>query len=358
MVVKMVLLLCLIFLIVIYFVFDEKKYKEYGVLISLLLIFSLFAFRNMVGIDDDNYRIYYDLIKFGSVETFFNISGVEYSYYLICKVFTILNFNYKAVFFFYSSIGFIFIEKTLNKFTLNKKQYFLFFLSFLAFSLVPFITVMRQFTATAIGIYVICDNKVNFKNIVLLILSFCLHNTSIIFLPILFISKLDFFNNKKIYILLPLLAIFLNVTGIFYWLIKIILKGTSYYRYVLEANITIFGGAGKVVITMFLAYLFNLIFLNNDIKNKNINILLFLQMIFFTLYFLCSGLGVLGRMYYFFIFFEPISLIMICTNLKKYNNIAYYLSSSFFIFLIIYELLIEFERFNIINYSINFWRWL
>ena len=117
----MMVLLCTLLLIEMYLIYDEKKYYKYGIVISLFLIFFLFAFRNNVGIDDYNYKLYFDLISAGNDKQFFNISGVEYSYYIICKVLSFLRLNYKSVFFFYSSIGFIFIWKTLKKFSLNKE---------------------------------------------------------------------------------------------------------------------------------------------------------------------------------------------------------------------------------------------
>ena len=353
----MMVLLCTLLLIGMYLIYDEKKYYKYVIVISLFLIFFLFAFRNNVGIDDYNYKLYFDLISAGNDKQFFNISGVEYSYYIICKVLSFLRLNYKSVFFFYSSIGFIFIWKTLKKFSLNKEQYLTFFLSFLAFSLIPFITVMRQFTATAIGIYAICDKKINIRNMALIIIATLFHNSAIIFLPILLISKIKFINKKVFYILIPLIAIFLNSTGIFYSLAKVLLKDTSYYRYILEMNETVFGGSGIIVMLMFLVYLANLLFLEKELNNENIKLISFMQMIFFSLYFLCYGMGVIGRLYYYFIFFEPLSLILICKNVKSNNNkLSYYLTSSFLVLLIFYNIMNDLDRFSILNYSINFWR--
>jgi|GEM_PF-4299854 hypothetical protein len=353
----MMVLLCTLFLIIIYLIFDEKKYCKYGIVFSLILIFSLFAFRNIVGVDDNNYKLYFDLISAGYDKKFFDISGVEYSYYIICKILSFFKLNYKSIFFVYSSISFTFIFKTLKKFSLNKEQYLTLFLSFLAFSLIPFITVMRQFTATSIAIYAICDKKINIKNMALIIIATLFHNSAIIFLPILLISKIKFINKKVFYILIPLIAIFLNSTGIFYSLVKVLLKGTSYYRYILEMNETVFGGSGIIVMLMFLVYLANLLFLEKELNNENIKLISFMQMIFFSLYFLCYGMGVIGRLYYYFIFFEPLSLILICKNIKSNNNkLSYYLTSSFLVLLIFYNIMNDLDRFRILNYSINFWR--
>lgn len=352
----MMVLLCTLFLIMIYLFFDKKKYYKYGVIISLILIFSLFAFRNIVGVDDNNYKLYFDLISARNDQKFFDVSGVEYSYYIICKVLSFFRLNYKSVFFLYSSISFIFIGKTLKKFSLNKEQYLTLFLSFLAFSLIPFITVMRQFTAASIGIYAVCDKKISIKNIILIFIASLFHSSAIIFLPILFIKGIKYFNNKISYISMPIIAFFLNSSGIFYTLIKVILKGTSYYRYVLEIDKTIFGGNGIIVSLMFICYLINLLFFEKNEDNEKIKLISFLQMVFFSLYFLCRGMGVIGRLYYYFIFFEPLSLILISKNVKKNNNLMYYLSSSFFVLLIIYQVVINLDRFSILNYSINFWR--
>lgn len=352
----MMVLLCTLFLIIIYLIFDEKKYCKYGIVFSLILIFSLFAFRNIVGVDDNNYKLYFDLISAGYDKKFFDISGVEYSYYIICKILSFFKLNYKSIFFVYSSISFTFIFKTLKKFSLNKEQYLTLFLSFLAFSLIPFITVMRQFTATSIAIYAICDKKINIKNIILIILASLFHGSAVVFLPILFLENIKCFNNKISYIFLPLFAYFLNFSGIFYALIKVILKGTSYYRYVLEIDQTTFGGSGIVVLLMFICYLINLLFFEKDENNEKVKLILFLQMIFFSLYFLCSGMGVIGRLYYYFIFFEPLSLILISKNVKKNNNLMYYLASFVFVLLIFYQVIIDLDRFSLLNYSINFWR--
>ena len=159
------------------------------------------------------------------------------------------------------------------------------------------------------------------------------------------------------YILIPLIAIFLNSTGIFYSLAKVLLKDTSYYRYILEMNETVFGGSGIIVMLMFLVYLANLLFLEKELNNENIKLISFMQMIFFSLYFLCYGMGVIGRLYYYFIFFEPLSLILICKNVKSNNNkLSYYLTSSFLVLLIFYNIMNDLDRFSILNYSINFWR--
>lgn len=352
----MMLILCTFIILMIYLMLDEKKYKKYGVFISFFLILFLFAFRNNVGVDDGNYKLYFELIKAGNIDEFFRISGVEYSYFVICKLFSILNLNYKSVFMFYTLVGFSFLWLTLKKNKFNKNEYLILFLSFLSFSLIPFITVMRQFVAAAIGIYVIYDQKINTKNILLLVLAFLFHGSSIIFIPLFLISRIKIINKKIIYIFMPILAIILNYSGIFYSILKIILKGTSYYRYVINAQTTTFGGSGIVVITMFLVYLFNLVCFKNDLGNRNLKITLYLQMLFFSLYFLCNGLGVVCRLYYYFIILEPISLLLISKNLKKYKKLYFIGCICFLIFLVIYHAFVDLNRFSILNYSFNFWR--
>lgn len=352
----MAIILCSIFLLIIYLLLDDKKYKKYGVLISFALIFVLFAFRNApVGVDDNNYKLYFELIKSGDYRNFFLISNVEYSYFVICKFLSFLNFNYKSVFVFYSVIAFYFLWLTLKKFDLNKNDYLIVFLSFLSFSLFPFITVMRQFTAAAIGIYVMCDKKINIKNILLLIIAVLFHNSAIIFIPLFFIQRINFLNKKVVYLSIPLVSVLINYTGIFYNLLKILLRNTEYYNYVLLANETHFGGTGIVVIFMFIIYLFNLIFLKNDFNNKNVRFILFMQMLFFSLYFLCSGLGAMGRIYYYFVLFEPLSLVLINKNINN-NNLYLVCCVAFLLFLNVHHIMIDVDRFSILNYSINFWR--
>lgn len=354
----MIVLLVLIMLIFINLILKEDKYKKIGVLISFFLIFSIFAFRNQVGVDDLNYITYYNLIFEGEVKQFFSISGVENSFYYIAILLSKFGFNYKMLFIVYAFISCFFLYKITEKMEFNKKEYLLFFLSFLTFSILPYITIMRQFAAAMIGIYaslLFNDNKY-IKSILLLLLAVFFHNSSIIFIFVFIFSKIKLLNKKAIYIFLPILSWFLNITGIFYYLMKIVLVKTPYYNYFLSIGEDSFGGTSKVVLLMFIVYCFSIYLIKNKIlENKKTRIILVLEMIFFSLYFITQNMGVLGRLYDYFIIFEPFSLIWVYICAKpKFKNLFFGLISLFFLFLIVYNFGINnFERFHINNYSIN-----
>ena len=354
----MFVLIVVILIILLSLCLGEEKYKKYGVLISFLLIFSIFAFRNTAGVDDENYIYYYKLIAQGEIRKFFAISAVEDSFYYLAKPLTMAGFNYKMLFAVYSFISCLFLYLITRKCNFNKKEYLLFFLSFLAFGVLPYITIMRQFPAAMIGIYasLLFNENKYVRAIILLLLAIFLHNSSFIFIFVFLLSKIGFFKHKWLYVILPLLGLVLNATGIFYKLMEIILKGTPYYRHFLDIENDTFGGTSIVVIFMFLIYLASIyIITRKKFQNKNIRILIILEMIFFSLYFVTQNMGVLGRMYDYFIIFQPFSLILIygCSK-EKFRTMFLCGISSLLIFLIIYNFGINnFERFHVKEYSVD-----
>ena len=354
----MIVLLVLIILVVLNLGLSEENYKKYGVYISFFLIFAIFAFRDQAGIDDKNYIYYYKLISEGEIRKFFAISAVEDSFYYIAKPLTMLGFNYKMLFSVYAFISCFFLYKISNKFNFDKKKYLIFFISFLAFGVLPYVTIMRQFPAAMIGIYACLqfnDNKY-IQAILLLLLAIFLHNSSFVFVFVFLLLKIKYFDKKILYIILPILAWVLNATGLFYNIMKILLKATPYYRHFLDIGEDSFGGTSIVVIFMFFIYCASIyIMAKKYFENKDTRVILIFEMVFFSLYFVTQNMGVLGRLYDYFIMFQPFALIWIYHCAKpKFKNIFLCGISSFLVLLVFYNFGIKnFERFHINEYSIN-----
>lgn len=345
-----------IILILIYFFAKEEKFSKKTICICLFLIFSLFAFRNIVGVDDNNYKLYYDLISSGNDLQFFNISGTEYSFYLFCKFFQLFGFNYKIIFFIYSLISFYYIYKTLSLCELTKEEYLILFLSFLSFSFVPYITIMRQFTATTIGIYAIYKyKKFDVRAFCLFAFAFFIHNSSIIFVPVYLFKNIKIFKNVNIYLLLPFICLFFNFSGLFIFLAKLLLKNSSYYRYI-ENIYNVGTGSGIVVFFLFAFYILSIILIK--INKKEINLTIYLELVFFSLYFLTFKQGVINRLAYYFILFEPISILYIYRNINLTKKKCFLIFCILmFLLFISYNTIIRGNgNYSIVNYSVDFWR--
>lgn len=337
---------------------NEKYYKIIGIPLSFLLIFSIFAFRNEAGVDDQNYIYYYKLIANGEIRKFFAISAVEDSFYYIAQLSLKLGGNYKMLFSIYAFIGTLFLYLISTKCKLNKKEYLIFFLIFLAFGALPYVTIMRQFPAAMIGIYatILFNENKYIRSILLLMFAMFLHNSSIIFVFAFLFSKIGLFKYKILYVLFPLLAWIFNISGLFYKLMEIILKGTPYYRHFLDINEDTFGGTSIVVILMFLIYCILIYVIpRKNLEKKEERVLVLFQMIFFSLYFVTQNMGVLGRMYDYFIIFQAFSFLLLykCTK-KDFKNLFLILITLFLSFLVVYNFGITyFDRFNINGYSIK-----
>lgn len=359
-----------------YFYLNDELYKKWGIVLSLVSIFTIFAFRDYIGVDDKVYMFYYNLIKFGKVDYYFSISATEYSFYLISKIISFLGFNYKVMFSFYSSLSFIFLHQIITKcFNFNKKESFIFLLSFLAFSILPYITIMRQFLAATIGIYAcfLFVNREIKKSFLYLLLAIFFHYSAILFVLIPLLYKIKPFSYKITYFILSITAIVLSKTGLFLNFLKFILQNSRYYGYI-ENFRNLHSSSGIVVMFMFICFLIAILLINfkKNLNNK-LKLTLIFQLCFFCLYFLTSNLGVIARVYDYFIIFEFMPLILmyryireekfkLITSRIKFLNLKNIKSYTFNCIIIMLLVLISynfiyknFDDYSLLNYSLNFW---
>lgn len=359
----MLLIVILISLIIIYLIFNEKNYVKWGIIISFILIATIFAFRNNIGVDDARYRHFFEIVSTHNTKMYWDLKGVEKTYIILSSIFAALGLNYKSIFFFYAIISFIFLIKVTQALKLSKNESFFWILCFISFCFVPYITVMRQFAASMIALYAFV--KFNWqhpiKPLILLALATMIHVSSIIFLPLYFIKNLHFKKELYFYLVFPLVSLIISLTP-FWQIIGSILNslGINGYAHYINGSNSL-SGTGIVIFATYIIYVVSILLIkhkqHNLIMDPTINIFVKLGSLFFFLFFLTWKTGYVGRIYYPFYLFVGTSLITIyryCTlnQIKTYyvfTGILFILSAK-----ITYDILkTNLNIYNFENFSVD-----
>ncbi len=314
----------LLLIIISLFVFmKENIYKKLGLPISIALIAIFFIIFSSYGVDSARYSYFYNIISTRNESLYFELSGgaVEKSFIAICMLCSVLKFGYIGVISFYSLASFFFFYLITKELNFNKKLSFLWILSFLAFCLVPYLTVMRQFLASMIILYTLIKfQPADWKRYMpLFILGFLFHHTAIILCPLIFIKNIKSFKNNRLLILLPAAGAILNLCG--FWMIGgAVMKflGINFSSYI---DRPVLGGTGIVVLFLYTVFCVDIYILNKKSQNqtkvfKNNNLISFSILFFFT-YMLTKGVGSTARLSYFFYIFESMPLLLFYEIITK-----------------------------------------
>lgn len=358
----MLLILIMIILFILYFLLDEKKYLKWGIVISFILIATIFALRNNLGMDDERYRHLFDIIATKNTKMYWDLAGVEKSYFILCFLFSSIGLNYKSLFVFYALISFFFLILIAKNLSLSKNHLFIWILCFMAFCFTPYLTVMRQFAASTISIYAIIkfDNNNFVKPFLLFVIAQLIHSSAMILLPFCFIKNIHFKKEIMLYVLLPLIGLLISITPFWQFVGDIAEKLNlgGYFTYINNTNGSL-GGTGIMVFSLYIIYALSLLWVYHSnrerIYNPTINLFAKLGSMFFFLFFLTQKTGYLGRIYYPFYLFEGVSLITILNCLPKSKK--RYIAAAICVILSIITVYnaskIGITKFNFDNFSID-----
>lgn len=267
--------------------------------LGYLFLWSVFAFRNKVSVDDSGYISAFEKINLGWD------FDVEWSFQALSKFTSSIGLNYKFVFFVYATASFVFLIRTVDLLleTNVKKGFYL--ACFYGTIFVTAMSVMRQFLAACICFYAIASylKKKDFRcSICLIGLAVVIHGGAIIAFPLLFICK---FQGKLSYskkILIMVLCIVCGYGNIAGSLLQMGIKflPISYQIYSNAISGSYSSAGGTVSIILVLMFLLQCVISYREgvdyPHDEEVNVLEFGQLLYLGLLFLFVHAGVASRL--------------------------------------------------------------
>ena len=225
-------LLCVLgFILNTYFVKDEKikKYIDIGLIIFLCIITG--TRYNIGGYDYGQYRITYDFVpklwdfNFFTVGNIYGTWDFEVGFLFLCSFFKTIGFTYYGFTLICSIIFYICLYKGLRKYTKN----FTFLIIIFLYKLFIFQTFVltRQMLCLG-GFFILIKYMINkkfWKYLIGCLLLSTIHTTSLIFIPVYFINKINLNKNlliKLTFIFVPTMLISLLNIPIFDWIASLL----------------------------------------------------------------------------------------------------------------------------------------
>lgn len=348
-------IILLISIVIIFIILKGEAFNKFGIPAILICLTLFFGLRNKLAMDDVSYMEIFKNV------TLNNEVYVEKSFILICKItHSLLNMNYKFVFFVYAMTSFIFVYLIIKKLEIKKSEFWIFILSFIAFCFVPYLTAMRQFLAGVVFIFALTlfKEKKYIKTIILMIIAGLIHNSAyilIIFLPI-FSEKVKI--NDKIKAILPLVAIVLANTNIISNILIFILQKMDivYLNYVTNVGDASLTNSGLLIYLLYIIYVIQFLFKKYE-EGKYDDIIEKGEMLFFVTFFSTKNLGFAGRISYFFMLFECFLFIALLKRTEESKNKMnlIVIITILIISLNMYQMLNNTLDMSIDNFSLNFW---
>lgn len=198
------------------FTFGRKHSK---ILTILLISFLWILFwGNYQNPDYNNYLRNYNWIAF-SGDTIFNSIGSEFGFRFLMKIVSYCKVNYTVFVVIISFIGFLLIYSTVIKFTRNTNYVFVFYF------FTPFfldVVQVRNFLAMSIMIFSIRylfieQKKGKIMYILAILLATTIHYSSILYLPMIFISKTNKKKMIKLIVAVSVLGSIIILLGNNFW---------------------------------------------------------------------------------------------------------------------------------------------
>lgn len=290
------------FLITIVLLIYNKKNTK-SIVIIFILLTLVYGCRNYGGVDDREYiQAFYDSIQ-GNI-----VYGIEKSYVIISKILGEIGFNYKSIFLLYSVVAFRFLYLVYKEVCKDNNDWMIGILGFFTFAFIPTITVMRQFTATAIVMYalILFMQKKYKKSIMYIVIASLIHVSALIAILVIPLLKIRISNLTKVCIVILSIII-----GYFDFLPLILSKLLIFIpdKYTAYLNQTSKFELGLLILILIVIYIgqFFISFLKREIitYNKEIDFLEKGQMLYFTCYFISLSNGWMNRISISFLLFMP-----------------------------------------------------
>ena len=336
----MILVLFIGMLAVLFSYTESIGANKYGLFLSFVIIFLFSALRYNYGNDYLAYEYLFNEIKYDiNINIFNNFYPQEIGWLILCKLFSIFNFQ---IFIFFLSSSSCVIYYCLIKKYVPKSLYFLaiFFYFFTPDFLLLSLSAIRQSFATLIIIisYNYFINKKYLHSLFFISFAFYFHKSSIIVLPLfpLFLYRKPISN--KIIFIFTIITFFLFYFEIFDFFINYVIEisinfFSSYIQYGVGEVATVSTGLG--VLLFYALAIITLFF--EKVQKKNVSFFFKLYIIGILIIPLTFYIPMIGRLDMYFTF----STIIVFPNIIKSinNNIIKYTFSTIVIVFTFYQFL-------------------
>ncbi len=293
------------FLIVLLLLVFKKKDSNINIKIIFILFILVYGCRDYGGVDDLNYIEAFNNAIQGKV-----VYGIEDSFLAMARFLGGLGFNYKALFFLYALVSFVFVYLAYKELCSSNEDWIIVILGFFVFSFFPTITIMRQFVAASIITYA-CTLKLKNKKIlplILIALATIFHQGAVIGFVVYFMSFIKI--KPWIKIIIPIGCLYIGYTGYLYQILNkmIVIIPTKYLGYIDPYFKTVphIGLLHTLLLAIYLCQFILLI--NNNIDeelDEKIHFLESQQMVYFCVFFITLSNGWISRLSIYFILFLP-----------------------------------------------------
>lgn len=312
--------LCLIILVFIYSKIKKSTIKSEKIgFLSFIIFLSLWliaGLRNNVGTDFINYKIYFDNLKYYSLQ----YPYYEKGYYVINYVVNYFTYNYQYIFLVTSFITIYLITKTLKKYSHSYMlSIFLFVTMFFYYNS---FNLVRQYLVVAILFYSIkyILNKNFYKFLTAIIIASFFHITALIMLPFYWLLRKKISN--LMYLLMFVTSVFLSLftTNIVNLVASVFGKFSVYNNYLVDGSST-----KSIILITSAVVLFSLINKNKLLK-INENSIIYINGVYFALVFsvLATGNILFFRVaIYFYIYILLLMPICVAIIDKKLRPAIY-----------------------------------
>ncbi|WP_340642241.1 EpsG family protein [Photobacterium damselae] len=287
----------------------DQRYSSLSFIISFFILFLFGSLRYDTGWDFATYRYYFervDTIHVFLTNGFSPSVYFDFGFKLLISIIKSLGLGFQSLIF----ICNLFVISCLYYFTNRNIQYknsaiLLFYsLCYLFINL----SILRQGIAAGFLLLAIdnnFNNKSNYKTYSYLFLSILFHFSSILFIPLIFISQI-FKINRKTFLLFISSIIFIaiiniSVFEIFFHTFHSIIPNNLNEKFELYINSPRFGtsraiGFGFIEKVFFLILLFHYVYIRNNLtykEAKNINLIILMLLSYFAVYVLFIDIQVI-----------------------------------------------------------------
>lgn len=310
----------MIFYIILFFIciFINVKFKsKVASIISFIILWIVYAFRDCVGVDDITYIQAFNDINLGWKY------DIEISYKILAKLAYGLGLNYKFVFLIYATGSMYFLYKSADLiFKDNNRGKALYLACFFGTAFVSSMSIMRQFLAACIVFYAILDlqqNKHTIKSLMLCLLATFFHMGAILSIPFLIWikqSKNIKYSTKLILIISSVIIGYMNISNdVLNLIMKFLPNSYQLYNDSISGS---FSSAGGIISLILLTlYIIQCCIYKKNSENNVNNVLEIGQLVYLCLLFAFVHAGVASRLAFTFMLFVCTIPITFTERIKK-----------------------------------------
>ena len=298
--------------------------KEKALVIPILLLWAMFAFRDLVGVDDINY-----------IKSFENLSkgwsyDIEFSYQLLAAFANKMGLNYKALFFFYATVSYILLYKGINTLYKTNQRKALFMACFFGLVFVSAMSVMRQFLSACFCFLATAllykENKL-IKPLILCVIASLFHGGAVIAIPFLFFMRPQVHITYKAKLIVIFLCVLVGYSGIITRVLEysMHLFPGSYQIYSSSISGSFSSAGGTLsIILLVLFFVQALMSLRAGIKEPTNKMQIVMekgQLAYLGLLFLFVHAGVASRLAFSFLLFSATIPLTFMQRIKKKDRV-------------------------------------